>query len=550
MGNSTFTFANFTYTRDDKVKTIQYGNGLDTTYTYNSRSRPTRILVKNGATTTMDLNYTYTNNGNVQNINTESYSYDGLDRLISTSGPWGSITYTYDAVGNRLTKTEGSTTSYTYGSYNRLTSSSTPNINYTYDNNGNMITKNDGSSWSYSYDYSNMLTKVVKGSDVLGQYYYDGEGKRVKVTENGATRVSIQLGLSLIYEKNTGSGSQAKYISANGLQIARINGTNVLDYFYSDALGSTRKTINHIQFEQFSSNYKPFGPQYGATGSEKVKYTGKWEDSPTKLYYFGARYYDAELGRFISQDPIPSINQYAYANNNPLRFVDPLGLNAMDLDLTEEQWAQVNAQVIAGYEAQAAAYQAKIEHYENEIRLALMQIGATPILSDTPTATAPVSSASVSISPVVQAIANEPQKIPTASLADPGITTPGERAAISQSSPQQTYRPPDRILGPVREPNALLKHCREIPLLCLDVVWAYALKEIIEVVGEAHGAFLESLPDTQQKVLGVIFIAGGVGFIAVAAVFTGPGAAAAAVASAPMIGYGFYLLGEPLTKKG
>jgi RHS repeat-associated protein len=182
---------------------------------------------------------------------------------------------------------------------------------------------------------------------------------------------------------NTGSGSQARYISANGLQIARINGTNVLDYFYSDALGSVRKTINHIQLEQFSSNYKPFGPLHGASGSEKVKYTGKWEDSPTKLYYFGARYYDAELGRFISQDPIPIINQYAYANNNPLRFVDATGQSVFDLgEVPEWVWTIYNVEILMSYQEQA-------ENYINQqidlaVSLMELQLGTAVTMDEDP----------------------------------------------------------------------------------------------------------------------------------------------------------------------
>ncbi len=77
------------------------------------------------------------------------HGYDDLDRLTSSNGPWGSITYTFDQGGNRLTKIEGSQTTYTYGAYNRLTQAGS--TNYTYDDNGNMITKNEGAdSWSCS----------------------------------------------------------------------------------------------------------------------------------------------------------------------------------------------------------------------------------------------------------------------------------------------------------------------------------------------------------------------------------------------------------------
>ncbi len=84
-----------------------------------------------------------------------------------------------------------------YGVYNRLTQAGS--TTYTYDNNGNVITKNDRvDSWSYVYDYNNMMIRAVKNGATQGQYYYDGDGKRVKVVE-GNTKVHAFLGLNIIY---------------------------------------------------------------------------------------------------------------------------------------------------------------------------------------------------------------------------------------------------------------------------------------------------------------------------------------------------------------
>ncbi len=265
------SFGTFAYTKDDKVKTITYGNGIQTTYSYDSRSRATRILVKDGAVTKLDLNYGYTGNGDVQSIDDgvapvdETYTHDGLDRPTSSNGPWGTISYTFDAVGNRLSKTEGGTTNYSYGAYNRLIQAGS--TTYTYDNNGNMVTKNEGvDSWTYAYDYSNMMTKAVKNGVTQGQYLYDGDGKRVKVIE-GNTKVYAFLGLDIIYEKDVTAGTVTKYFYANGLQIARIN-PFATTYFHQDALGSTRLTTDGAKLIQFSSNYKPFGPQHNAPDLE------------------------------------------------------------------------------------------------------------------------------------------------------------------------------------------------------------------------------------------------------------------------------------------
>src|SRR5207245_2510142 len=147
------SFATVAYTVDDKMQTITFGSGEVATYTYDNRERPTRILDKIGVTKNLDLNYTYDGTGNVLTLNTESYGYDWLDRLTSSTGPWTTITYAYDQAGNRVKMVQGSTTTYTYRWLNRL--SRAGSRTYSYDANGNMITKNDGFSWTFTYDYDN-----------------------------------------------------------------------------------------------------------------------------------------------------------------------------------------------------------------------------------------------------------------------------------------------------------------------------------------------------------------------------------------------------------
>jgi RHS repeat-associated protein len=75
----------------------------------------------------------------------------------------------------------------------------------------------------------------------------------------------------------------------------------------------------------------PFGAGYGEEGSEEFRYTGKYEDT-TGLYYFGARYYDPNAGRFTTEDPVTgsledpqSLNRYTYCRNNPHKYTDPDG---------------------------------------------------------------------------------------------------------------------------------------------------------------------------------------------------------------------------------
>lgn len=101
-------------------------------------------------------------------------------------------------------------------------------------------------------------------------------------------------------------------------------------YYHTDALGSVVAATDQSGVLLWRKEYVPFGEQSGSTAAnEKVAYTGKEHDSVTGLTYFGARYYDPNLGRFMSIDPIGfvesspmSFNRYVYANDNPYRYGD------------------------------------------------------------------------------------------------------------------------------------------------------------------------------------------------------------------------------------
>jgi len=298
---SSTSIANITYTPSGKVNTISYGNGVQTTYSYDSHDELTRIKVMRGSTALLDLNYTYDNVGNVQSINTESYSYDFLNRLTYSSGPWPTLQYGYDAIGNRQWFKEGATnTTYTYGSYNRLLA--VGSTSYTYDNSGNLKSKTlSGVTSVYNYDFENRLIKVTQGGSTLGAYAYDPFGLRVKRVESSVTTIYLNQEVNVLYEKQ---GSVANdYVIVGQLLLAKLSGTNTY-YFHQDHLGSTR-LITLGATTDFSSNYQPFGSQYGASGTDPVyKYTGQQHDTATGLYYYGTRYYDLSVGRFISQDPL------------------------------------------------------------------------------------------------------------------------------------------------------------------------------------------------------------------------------------------------------
>ena len=271
------------------------------------------------------------------------------------------IDYTYDSMGNRTQEVEGAvTTNYTYSNMMRLLSKTEGGVStsFGYDRNGNLTSKTEGnSSYTYVWDYDNRLKEVRQNGNVLFSYAYDPNGRRVRSLNSGTgvTTTYIYAGINVIYEKTPTESTD--YLYANGMRIAKKTGATV-KYFHSDHLGSTRLVTDSSGQPTFESDYKPFGEDANATGTEKYAFTGQYSEAEIGLYYFGARWYDASLGRFISEDPIKgsmtssqSQNPYVYCMNNPLRYVDPSGMacqheyrDGREVDLYENGKIVVNAE--------------------------------------------------------------------------------------------------------------------------------------------------------------------------------------------------------------
>ena len=137
--------------------------------------------------------------------------------------------------------------------------------------------------------------------------------------------------LIMIYKAPDGEGVATLRFYAGGQQLAERTG-GIVTYLHQDHLGSTRLVTDSNGNKVFSSNYQPYGVDSGISGSEEFRYTGKPSDSTTGLYYFGARYYDPSIGRFITEDTAAasysdpqSLNRYVYCRNNPHKYVDPDG---------------------------------------------------------------------------------------------------------------------------------------------------------------------------------------------------------------------------------
>lgn len=135
-------------------------------------------------------------------------------------------------------------------------------------------------------------------------------------------------------------------------------------YFHNDLLGSPVAATDSQGTLLWQEEYTPYGKRLSKEddGKNSRWYTGKSEVAGLGVQYFDARWYDAELGRFLSIDPVDidagnirSFNRYAYANNNPYRYVDPNGESPLDIGFLVVDVVKLGVAVYSGVGVAAAA---------------------------------------------------------------------------------------------------------------------------------------------------------------------------------------------------
>jgi RHS repeat-associated protein len=340
----------YTYDNVGNRATLTYPNGTMTEYQYNTLNRLT-YLENRKTSGEVISSYTYTlgPNGNrtrvTENIGrVVDYTYDALNRLTQeqiTDSVLGNqtIAYTYDAFGNRLTKTDSTgTTTYTYNANDQLLTETAPGFTttYEYDLNGNTVRKTEGTTiTTYSYDFENKLIGSQTGSQWV-TYEYDVDGIRTKATTSTATTnylVDKNLKYAQVLEERDGNNSLiVSYVHGDDL-ISQKRGS-VFSYYHYDGQMSTRRLTNSAGSTTDSYAYDAFGSLLDRQGStiNNYLYTGQQYDPNIGFYFLRARYYSPETGRFLNldvthgniYDPV-SLHKYLYANANPIFFIDPSG---------------------------------------------------------------------------------------------------------------------------------------------------------------------------------------------------------------------------------
>ncbi len=334
------------YSYDNKGNRTQTVSGGETTnYTYNIAN----LLTSQTTGDKLNEQYTYYLNGNqktkTSNGTLTTYEYDGMNRLSKEND----TEYSFDDFGNRKTMTsDSSTVSYTYDINNHLTKSVEKTGNETktttmfYDKNGNQISKavitnkpfgenvtgdyivsqnSDKNVALYEYNCYNQLVGVDTNGKI-SSYTYAPDGMRASKTVDGNTINFVYDNANIVEEITADEVN--KYF--RGLEI--IKNDEEMYYFYNgqgdvsileDNAGNTAASyIFDAYGNQSEENtvYNPFG------------YRGEYTDAESGLVYLRARMYDSETGRFMSEDPAKAeFNWYVYCHNNPIKYIDPTGLD-------------------------------------------------------------------------------------------------------------------------------------------------------------------------------------------------------------------------------
>jgi len=257
-GASAAVVSSITYEPFGPHTAMTFGNGLADARSYDTRYRlgswTTGSLISK--TTTWQDDDTITGiTDNLNSANNRTFGYDEIHRLTTANGPWGSGSYSYDANGNRLAKTEGaSSTSYAYtAGTNRLAAAtgSEPGT-YTCDSNGN--TTGDGTH-TYQYSQRDRLTSADSGT--TGSDSYDGDGRRVQKTAGGVTTLFFYDPNGKLLEEYipaTATGKDYVWLPGTYEPLARVD-FGLADTDNGDVLRCTKSSSNvHLDWSLDSAS--------------------------------------------------------------------------------------------------------------------------------------------------------------------------------------------------------------------------------------------------------------------------------------------------------
>ena len=353
-GGNEVVLAQYTYDELGRLESKElHGSAAETlTYSYNIRDWLTCII---GDKFMQSLGYGSHYNGNISTMDwnangtghSYTFSYDGLSRILDAvhgtgaytekvreydkngnikglhrygNGLIDDLTYTYN--GNRLTRVDDAT-----GNANGFNDGASTANEYTYDNNGNLTKDSNKNISGIAYNYLNLPIKVTFSDGSTIDYVYAADGTKLRTvhTIDGTVATKDYCG-NVIYENSV----RKMLLTEEGY--VDLANSNTYYYYLKDHQGNNRVVINDIGTVIETNHYYPFGGVFASTVNvQPYKYNGKELDTKKGLnwYDYGARHYDATLGRWFVVDPLAEkdyLNSpYNYCGNNPIIRVDKNG---------------------------------------------------------------------------------------------------------------------------------------------------------------------------------------------------------------------------------
>lgn len=310
-------------------RTRMVKNGIEHLYTYNKANQLTQENFSGPATIPISVTGTVTDTNGVQSltVNGMSATLNGNNFQCPVNLSAGGIDIVVaatDNAGNVATKT----IHVTYDNQNNQ-------VLYLYDDNGNLIHKQSSAqTLDLSYDYENRLKSVASASTSI-TYGYDGDGKRISAANGQNILNYFYDGKDVIIENDDAGVPVTSYLRnpqmAGGIGgiIYSKQGANPETYYSYDGLGSVANLSDPSGANLQSYSYDAFGNMLNQPSSNNSRQFLTKETDSSGFIYFGARYYDPSIGRFITQDPMGMVdgpNMYVYCNNDPVNFIDLWGL--------------------------------------------------------------------------------------------------------------------------------------------------------------------------------------------------------------------------------
>ncbi len=235
---------------------------------------------------------------------------------------------TYTLNGNQLTRVDDAVTASAYNGGFEFKDGVKQSNEYAYDANGNLTKDLNKGIADIQYNCLNLPSVVTFSDGSTITYTYAADGTKLKTVHKigGATTTTDYCG-NVIYE----NGVQKLLLTEEGYVTLS---DSKYHYYLKDHQGNNRVVINQSGTVEETSHYYPFGGVFASTGNaQPYKYNGKEYDSKKGLnwYDYGARHYDAALGRFTTNDPLAEkyylLSPYTYCGNNPILFIDKSGMD-------------------------------------------------------------------------------------------------------------------------------------------------------------------------------------------------------------------------------